>query len=136
MKKHSPTNSQIGRKIHRKKPFRLTRCSALEGCPQKRGVVSRVRIMKPKKPNSAQRKIAKIRLSTMRRVNCYIGGLGNNLRDYSQVLVRGGRVKDLPGIQYHLIRGKFDFNWRERENYNRTRSLTKYGIPKSRSDFF
>jgi small subunit ribosomal protein S12 len=127
------TPGQYGHGHIRQKFRRVTRCPALKHCPQKRGVVMKVRIMKPKKPNSAQRKTAKVRLSTLRKINCYICGKGHNLREYSQVFVRGGRVKDLPGIQYHLIRGPLDFHWKE--NFDRMNALSKYGIPRSRSDF-
>jgi len=121
-------------KSNYKKNRRLSRCPALEKCPQKRGVVIRARIMKPKKPNSAQRKIAKVCvISTRREINCYIPGVSHNLREFSQVFIRGGRVKDLPGIQYHLVKGRLDFSWRE--DFDRMHKFTKYGIPKSRSDF-
>lgn len=103
-----------------------TRSKGLRGCPQKRGVCVKVRTMKPKKPNSAQRKIAKVRLSTTRQVTCYIVGKGHNLREYSMVLVRGGRVPDLPGVQYHLIKGKFDFS--PEEVWVRKHARSKYGI--------
>jgi small subunit ribosomal protein S12 len=123
------TNGQFGRHIRKSKKRRISRCPALMSCPQKRGVVVRVRIMKPKKPNSAQRKIAKVCIiSTGRTINCYITGMSHNLREFSQVLIRGGRVKDLPGIQYHLIKGRLDFDWRER--FDRMHKYTKYGIPK------
>jgi len=128
------TKSQYLRSIRLQKRRRVSRCPALVQCPQKRGVVTRVRIMKPKKPNSAQRKIAKVCvISTGRLVNCYITGIGHNLREFSQVFIRGGRVKDLPGIQYHLIKGRLDFDWRER--FDRMHKYTKYGIPKNRTDF-
>lgn len=108
------------------RPKRGTRSTALNSCPQKRGVCYKVRTMKPKKPNSAQRKIAKVTLSTGRRVTCYIAGKGHNLREYSAVLVRGGRVPDLPGVQYHLIKGKFDFS--SEEDWVRKHARSKYGI--------
>jgi len=128
------TKSQFIRRFRVAKDRRITRCPALVGCPQKKGVVLRARIMKPKKPNSAQRKIAKVCvISTGRLINCYITGIGHNLREFSQVLIRGGRVKDLPGIQYHLIKGKYDFSWRE--EFDRMHKYTKYGIPKNKSDF-
>jgi len=128
------TRSQYCRGIRQQKKRRISRCPALQNCPQKRGVVRRVRIMKPKKPNSAQRKIAQVCvISTKRLINCYITGMGHNLREFSQVLIRGGRVKDLPGIQYHLIKGRLDFSWRE--DFERMHKYTKYGIPKNRSDF-
>lgn len=128
------TSNQYGNKIRRKKDRRITRCPALMGCPQKLGVIVRPRIMKPKKPNSAQRKIAKVRVaSTERLVNCYITGIGHELREFCHVLIRGGRVKDLPGIQYHLIKGKLDFRWKE--GFNRMHKYTKYGIPKDRIEY-
>jgi len=120
-----------GRKVKCK---RGTRSTALNGCPQKRGVCFRVLTMKPKKPNSAIRKIAKVKLSTDRKITCYIPGRGHELREYSQVLVRGGHVPDLPGVQYHLIRGKFDFSWKEREPRMHARS--KYGIPRDQTQGF
>jgi len=121
------TVNQLGRGIREKKKRRLNRSRGLNGCPQKRGVVIKAREMKPKKPNSAKRKIAKVKLSTGRIVLTYISGLDHSLREFSQVLVRGGHVKDLPGIQYHLIKGKFDFHWGE--EIIRMHSFTKYGIP-------
>jgi small subunit ribosomal protein S12 len=80
----------------------------MEGCPQKRGVCTVVKTMTPKKPNSALRKVARVRLSTGVEVTAYIGGEGHNLQEHSIVLVRGGRVRDLPGVRYHIIRGKLD----------------------------
>lgn len=128
-----PTFSQLVIKIKTRhnRPHRGTRSKALLHCPQKRGICTKIRIVKPKKPNSAQRKVAKVRLSTNRRVICYIPGKGHELREYSQVLVRGGRVPDLPGVQYHLMRGKFDFDWKE--TWVRTNARSKYGIPKPRA---
>lgn len=120
--------NQYGRGIRVSKVRRITRSPALCGHPYKSAVVEFTRIMKPKKPNSAQRKTAKVRVwSTDRRINCYIPGIGHNLRKYSKVLVRGGRVKDLPGIQYHLVRGKFDFSFKE--SIKRVNKKTKYGLP-------
>ena len=100
-----------------------------------KGTVYKVRTMKPKKPNSAIRKIAKVKVSTGRMVNCYIPGLGHNLREYSVVLIQGGGVKDLPGIQYHILRNRFDFSWKER--IDRQNKLTRRGVPKNekRDDF-
>jgi len=89
--------------------------------------VIKVREMKPKKPNSAKRQIAIVKLSTGRIIMAYIVGIDHSLREFSQVLVRGGHVKDLPGLQYHLIKGKFDFHWSE--EFTRMHSFTKYGIP-------
>ena len=81
---------------------------ALEGCPQKRGVCTRVYTTTPKKPNSALRKVARVRLTNSQEVTSYIGGEGHNLQEHSVVLIRGGRVKDLPGVRYHVIRGTLD----------------------------
>src|SRR6516164_3808043 len=85
-------------------------CKALDRCPQKRATCVRVYTTKPKKPNSATRKVAKVRLSNGVHVIAYVPGQGHNLQQHSVVMVRGGRVKDLPGVHYHLIRGKYDFN--------------------------
>lgn len=110
------------------------RSRALLGCPQKRGVCFKIRTMKPKKPNSAVRKIAKVTLSTMRKVSCYIPGIGHELIQHSKVLVRGGHVPDLPGIQYHLVKGKYDFSWKERICRSNRRS--KYGVPRDQNQNF
>jgi len=102
-----PTINQLikkGRKIQRKK----TSAPALKGCPQKRGVCTRVYIVTPKKPNSALRKVARVRLTNKMEVISYIPGVGHNLQEHSIVLIRGGRVKDLPGVRYHTIRGTLD----------------------------
>jgi len=125
-----PTFAQlvIKKKTRRNRPHRGTRSKALLHCPQKKGTCKKIRIVKPKKPNSAQRKVAKVKLSTAREVICYIPGKGHELREFSQVLVRGGRVPDLPGVQYHLIKGKFDFDWKE--TFIRKNSRSKYGIPR------
>ena len=96
---------------------------ALEGSPQKRGVCTRVSTTTPKKPNSALRKIARVRLTNGTEVTAYIPGIGHNLQEHSVVLVRGGRVKDLPGVRYHLIRGALDASGVE----NRKRGRSKYG---------
>ncbi len=120
-----PTFNQLKKNARRKKITRK-RTRALEGRPQKKGVCMKIMIVTPKKPNSALRKVAKIRLSNKRVVMSYIPGEGHNLQQYSTVLMRGGRVKDLPGIKYHLIRGKFDFTGLE----NRTSSRSKYGVKK------
>lgn len=100
----------------------------LGGCPQKRGVCLKVRIMTPKKPNSAQRKVARVKLSNGFTLTGYIPGQGHNLQRFSQVLVHGGRANDLPGVRYSFIRGKFDFAL---ETYGRTKSRSKYSIPKN-----
>ncbi len=111
-------------RINRK---RKQRSSALQRCPQKKGVCFKVGLMSPKKPNSAIRKIAKVRLSTGRKILTYISGIGHNLQEHASVLVRGGRVRDLPGMHYKLIKGKFDFSWKE--HFLRRQSRSKYGIP-------
>jgi len=108
-----------GRKPKKKK----SRSPALESCPQKRGVCIRVYTTTPKKPNSALRKVAKVRLSNGKEIIAYIPGEGHNLQEHSVVLVRGGRVKDLPGVKYHIIRGKYDCAGVE----GRKQSRSKYG---------
>jgi len=102
-----PTISQLIRmgRISKKKK---TKSPALKACPQRRGVCLQVRTMTPKKPNSALRKIARVRLTTGIEVTAYIPGEGHNLQEHSIVLVRGGRVKDLPGVRYHIVRGTLD----------------------------
>lgn len=112
------------RKIIKKKDKLL----GLKGAPLKKGVCSLVTATKPKKPNSAIRKIAKVTLTNGVRILAYIPGQGHDLKKYSSVLVRGGRVKDLPGIKYKLIRGKYDFNVREKDNFLRKNARSKYGI--------
>lgn len=97
---------------------------SLLGNPQKKGVCIKVFIRTPKKPNSAQRKVVKVKLSTGKKIEAYIPGEGHNLQEYSVVLLRGGRVKDLPGVKYHLIRGKFDFQGVK----NRKTARSKYGV--------
>jgi len=96
---------------------------AIPGAPQKRGVCLQVRTMTPKKPNSALRKIARVRLSNQMEVTAYIPGIGHNLQEHSVVLVRGGRVKDLPGVRYHMVRGSLDASGVEK----RRKSRSKYG---------
>ncbi|MGQ9455626.1 MAG: 30S ribosomal protein S12 [Armatimonadota bacterium] len=102
-----PTISQLVRK-GRQKVKKKTKAPALKGCPQKRGVCLVVRTETPKKPNSALRKVARVRLTNGMEVTAYIPGIGHNLQEHSVVLVRGGRVKDLPGVRYHIIRGTLD----------------------------
>ena len=102
-----PTINQLVRK-GRQKPVYVNKVPALEACPQKRGVCTRVYTTTPKKPNSALRKYARVRLSNNIEVNAYIPGIGHNLQEHSVVLVRGGRVKDLPGVRYHIVRGALD----------------------------
>ncbi len=102
-----PTINQLVRK-GRKKVKKKSNTPALQGCPQKRGVCVRVYTTTPKKPNSALRKIARVRLTNGIEVTSYIPGIGHNLQEHSVVLIRGGRVKDLPGVRYHIIRGTLD----------------------------
>lgn len=92
----------------RRDPGQKTKVPALKSCPQRRGVCTRVYTVTPKKPNSALRKVARVRLTTGYEVTAYIGGEGHNLQEHSVVLIRGGRVKDLPGVRYHVIRGSLD----------------------------
>jgi len=102
-----PTIQQLVRK-GRQAVVKKSKSPALDSCPQKRGVCTRVYTTTPKKPNSAMRKVARVRLSNSKEVNVYIPGEGHNLQEHSIVLIRGGRVKDLPGVRYHIIRGAFD----------------------------
>jgi small subunit ribosomal protein S12 len=122
-----PTINQLVRKP-RKQVIKKSKTRALEGCPQKRGVCTIVRTMTPKKPNSALRKIAKVRLTNGFEVAAYIPGIGHNLQEHSVVLIRGGRVKDLPGVRYHIIRGVLDS-----EGVNdRKKARSKYGTKKAK----
>ncbi|MCP3919161.1 MAG: 30S ribosomal protein S12 [bacterium] len=102
-----PTINQLIRK-GRKKPTKRSKSPVLEACPQKRGVCLQVKTQTPKKPNSALRKIARVRLSNGKEITAYIPGEGHNLQEHSVVLVRGGRVRDLPGVRYHILRGTLD----------------------------
>jgi len=111
----------------RKKKFHYRSTKLLLKCPQKKGICLKIRTMAPKKPNSAVRKIVKLKLSTSRQILAYIPGQGHNLHEHSRVLVRGGKVPDLPGIHYKLIRGKYDFSWIETFTRNNRRS--KFSIP-------
>ena len=117
-----PTISQLIR-FGRGKARKKTKSPALKECPQKRGVCLQVKTMTPKKPNSALRKIARVRLSNNIEVTGYIPGEGHNLQEHSIVLVRGGRVKDLPGVRYHIVRGALD----TAGVANRKKSRSKYG---------
>lgn len=120
-----PTVNQLIRK-GRKKLTKKTITPALGSSPQKRGVCTRVYTTTPKKPNSALRKVARVRLSNGMEVTVYIPGIGHNLQEHSIVLIRGGRVKDLPGVRYHIIRGTLDTMGVE----GRRRSRSKYGAKK------
>ncbi len=102
-----PTIQQLIRKP-RKAPGKRNKVPAMQACPQKRGVCTRVYTTTPKKPNSAMRKVARVRLTNGFEVTSYIGGEGHNLQEHSVVMIRGGRVKDLPGVRYHIIRGTLD----------------------------
>jgi small subunit ribosomal protein S12 len=123
-----PTFAQLVRGIREKVPAK-TKAPALEGCPQKRGVCIRVYTQTPKKPNSALRKVARVRLTNAVEVTAYIPGIGHNLQEHSIVLVRGGRVKDLPGVRYHIIRGTLDAAGVE----NRMQGRSKYGAKRPKS---
>jgi small subunit ribosomal protein S12 len=120
-----PTINQLVRK-GRKRIKKKTNTPALKGSPQKRGVCTRVYTSTPKKPNSALRKVARVRLTTGIEVTAYIPGIGHNLQEHSVVLVRGGRVKDLPGVRYHIVRGTLDTLGVE----DRKQGRSKYGSKK------
>ena len=123
-----PTFNQLVRK-GRQKVKHKTKSPALQACPQKRGVCVRVYTQTPKKPNSALRKVARVRLTNGIEVTTYIPGIGHNLQEHSIVLIRGGRVKDLPGVRYHVIRGTLDAVGVE----NRNNSRSKYGTKRPKS---
>lgn len=118
------TFTQLSCQGRKKKVSKIKR-AALQRCPQKRGVCLKVRIMKPKKPNSAQRKVARVRLSTQQAITAYIPGQGHNLQQYSVVLIRGGRVRDLPGIRYKIIRGALDAAGVQKRGQRRSKYGTK-----------
>jgi small subunit ribosomal protein S12 len=120
-----PTIQQLVRK-GRKQIKEKKKAPALDACPQKRGVCVRVYTTTPKKPNSAMRKVARVRLTNGKEVNSYIPGEGHNLQEHSIVLIRGGRVKDLPGVRYHLVRGALDASGVE----GRMQRRSKYGTKK------
>ncbi len=120
-----PTINQLVRK-RRKKSVKKSNTPALKGAPQRRGVCLRVYTTTPKKPNSALRKVAKVRLSSRHEVTTYIGGVGHNLQEHSVILLRGGRVKDLPGVRYHVVRGVLDTSRVE----SRRQGRSKYGAKK------
>lgn len=123
-----PTIQQLIRK-GRKKEQKRTKSPALKSCPQRRGVCTRVYTTTPKKPNSAIRKVARVRLTSGFEVTAYIPGIGHNLQEHSVVLIRGGRVKDLPGVRYHIVRGALD----SASVKNRLQSRSKYGTKKPRT---
>ena len=125
-----PTIQQLVRNGRRDKASK-TKTPALKGSPQRRGVCTRVYTTTPKKPNSALRKVARVRLSNGIEVTAYIPGEGHNLQEHSIVLVRGGRVRDLPGVRFHIIRGKLDCSGAEMQGkfgHRRNRSRSKYGV--------
>ena len=123
-----PTINQLIKK-ERSVQKNQTKSPALDKCPQRRGVCTRVYTTTPKKPNSALRKVARVRLSNGFEVNSYIPGIGHNLQEHSVVLVRGGRVKDLPGVRYHIVRGVLDTQGVQ----NRKRSRSKYGAKRPKA---
>jgi small subunit ribosomal protein S12 len=123
--KNMPTINQLTRKPRRSKVYKSA-SPALEDCPQRRGVCLRVYTTTPKKPNSALRKVARVRLVNGYEVTSYIGGEGHNLQEHSVILVRGGRVKDLPGVRYHVVRGSLDTSGVEKRRQGRS----KYGSKK------
>ena len=123
-----PTISQLVRKSRVAKRVK-SNVPALENCPQKRGVCTRVYTTTPKKPNSALRKVARVRLTNGYEVSSYIGGEGHNLQEHSVVLIRGGRVKDLPGVRYHTVRGSLDTAGVK----DRKQSRSKYGSKKPKT---
>nr|YP_009425261.1 ribosomal protein S12 [Asplenium prolongatum]YP_009425308.1 ribosomal protein S12 [Asplenium prolongatum]ASU94026.1 ribosomal protein S12 [Asplenium prolongatum]ASU94028.1 ribosomal protein S12 [Asplenium prolongatum] len=120
-----PTNQQLIRK-GRQQLRSGTKSPALRRCPQRRGVCTRVYTTTPKKPNSALRKVARVRLTSKFEVTAYIPGIGHNLQEHSVVLVRGGRVKDLPGVRYHIVRGTLDAVGVK----DRKKGRSKYGVKK------
>ncbi|MDR0941874.1 MAG: 30S ribosomal protein S12 [Bacteroidales bacterium] len=124
-----PTIQQLVRK-GRNEIVENSKSPALDSCPQRRGVCVRVYTTTPKKPNSAMRKVARVRLSNGKEVNAYIPGEGHKLQEHSIVLVRGGRVKDLPGVRYHLVRGALDASGVE----GRLQSRSKYGAKRPKKD--
>ena len=123
-----PTINQLVRKPRRQQ-YRKPKHPALHGCPQKRGVCLQVKTMTPKKPNSALRKVARVRLTSQIEVTAYIPGVGHNLQEHSIVLVRGGRVRDLPGVRYKVIRGSLDTQGVR----NRKQARSRYGAKKEKS---
>ena len=123
-----PTIAQLVRKGRESKTDK-SKTPALKGSPQRRGVCTRVFTTTPKKPNSALRKVARVRLTTGVEVTAYIPGIGHNLQEHSIVLVRGGRVKDLPGVRYHIVRGTLDATGVEK----RRRSRSKYGVKRPKA---
>ncbi len=122
-----PTINQLIRK-GRKTPIKRSKSPVLDSCPHKRGVCLQVKTQTPKKPNSALRKIARVRLSSGKEATAYIPGEGHNLQEHSIVLIRGGRVRDLPGVRYHIIRGTLDASGVE----GRRQQRSKYGVKRGK----
>jgi len=120
-----PTLNQLIQSFSRKKKYHKINVPLLNSCPQKKAVCVRVRIMKPKKPNSAQRKVSRVRLSSGVYLTAYIPGQGHSLQKFSQVLIQGGRANDLPGVRYSCMRGKFDLGV---ENFTRMKARSNYGL--------
>nr|YP_009498018.1 ribosomal protein S12 [Gracilaria changii]ART65281.1 ribosomal protein S12 [Gracilaria changii] len=123
-----PTIQQLVR-LQRQRLSKKTKSPALKGCPQRRGVCTRVYTTTPKKPNSALRKVARVRLTSGFEVTAYIPGIGHNIQEHSVVLIRGGRVKDLPGVRYHVVRGILDASGVK----DRKKSRSKYGTKKPKT---
>lgn len=130
-----PTIQQLVRKGRAELKWK-SKSPALTSCPQRKGVCTRVYTTTPKKPNSAMRKVARVRLTNKKEVNAYIPGEGHNLQEHSIVLIRGGRVKDLPGVRYHIIRGTLDTagvekRYKSRSKYGAKKPKTKKGAPET-----
>ena len=121
-----PTIQQLIRKGRTKMEYK-SKSPALDSCPQRRGVCTRVYTTTPKKPNSAMRKVARVKLTNGKEVNAYIPGEGHNLQEHSIVMIRGGRVKDLPGVRYHIIRGVLDTQGIKDRKVRRSKYGTKKG---------
>ncbi|RMF86199.1 MAG: 30S ribosomal protein S12 [Planctomycetota bacterium] len=128
-----PTVNQLVRR-GRAKQVRKSKVRDLDQCPQRRGVCLQVKTQTPKKPNSALRKVARVRLTNGKEVTAYIGGVDHNLQEHSIVLVRGGRVRDLPGVRYHIVRGKLDCAGvtNDKEGKPRNRGRSKYGVKRKK----
>jgi small subunit ribosomal protein S12 len=128
-----PTINQLIRKPRRTVPPK-SKVRDLQECPQRRGFCLQVKTQTPKKPNSALRKVARVRLTNGREVTAYIGGVDHNLQEHSIVLVRGGRVRDLPGVRYHIVRGALDTAAvvKDKEGKPRNRGRSKYGVKKAK----
>lgn len=136
-----PTINQLVKRARRKKKNK-SKSPALEGCPQKQGVVLRLYVVKPKKPNSAERKVVRVRLSNGKEVTAYIPGEGTNLVEHAQVLIRGGRIKDIPGVKYHVVRGALSSDAPEKQTRKhgsttvteyRNQGRSKYGVKKPKA---